>query len=244
MLNQAARELKFKYHLRCDSARMTHLCIADDLLIFLDGSLQSLQAVLQVFKEFELRSGLAVSVQKYAFFSSGLSDADRDLIQFTTGMLQGSFPVRYLDAPFCTKKLTLLNCEVLIQQVKGKFNSWSVRALSFAGRLQLIKTVIAGITNFWCSSFVLPIACIKRINSLFGVFLWKGNIDDQHTERVSWKVVTKPKTEGGLRVHNLVIWNKACMLKLIWLLFFEAGSIWVAWFTETVLNEISTHSKQ
>ena len=37
-------------------------------------------------------------------------------------------------------------------------------------------------------------------------------------------------------VRNLEIWNKACMLKLIWLLFFKAGSIWVAWFTETVLN--------
>lgn len=202
MFNQAARELKFKYHMRCDSAKMTHLCFADDLLIFLDGSLQSLQAVLQVLKEFELRSGLAVSVQKSSFFSSGLTDAERDLIQFTTGMPQGSLPVWYLGVPLCTKKLTSLNCEVLIQQVKGKFNSWSVRALSFVGRLQLIKTVIAGITNFWCSSFVLPKACIKRINSLCGVFLW----------------------------------NKACILKLIWLLFFEAGSIWVAWFTETVLD--------
>lgn len=129
---------------------------------------------------------------------------ERDLIQFTTGMPQGSLPVRHLGVPLCTKKLSLHNCEVLIQQIKSKFNSWSVRALSFAGRLQLIKTVIAGITNFWCSSFVLPKACIKRINSLCGVFL--------------------------------EIWNKACILKLIWLLFFEAGSIWVAWFTDTVLN--------
>ena len=120
--------------------------------------------------------------------------------------------------------------------MKRKFNSWSVRALSFAGRLLLIKTVIAGITNFWCSSFMLPKACIKRINSLCGVFLWKGNIEDRHTARVSWEVVTKPKTEGGLGVRNLEIWNKACILKLIWLLFFEAGLIWVAWCTETVLN--------
>lgn len=134
------------------------------------------------------------------------------------------------------KKLSLLNCAVLIQQVKGKFNSWSVRALSFTGRLQLIKTVIAGITNFWCSSFVLPKACTKRINSLCGVFLWKGNIEDRHTARASQEVVTKPKLERGMGVRNLEIWNKACMLKLIWLLFFEAGFIWVAWFTETVLN--------
>ena len=236
MLNNAARDLKFNYHLRCESARLTHLCFADDLLIFMDGSIQSLQAVLQVLKEFELRSGLAVSLQKSSFFLSGLSDEERDLIQFSTGMPQGTLLVRYLGVPLCTKKLSLLNCEVLIQQVKGKFNSWSARALSFAGRLLLIKTVIAGITNFWCSSFVLPKACIKRINSLCGVFLWRGNIEEHHTARVSWEIVTRPKEEGGLGVRDLVQWNKACMMKLIWLFFFQAGSIWVAWFRETVLS--------
>lgn len=236
MLSNAARDLKIKYHHRCEAAKLTHLCFADDLLIFMDGSIESLQAVLQVLREFELRSGLAISIQKSSFFSSGLTDDECNLIRFTTGLPQGSLPVRYLGVPLCSRKLTLQNCESLIQQVKRKFSSWSVRSLSFAGRLQLIKTVIAGITNFWCSSFVLPSACVKRINSLCGVFLWKGNIEEHHTARVSWEVVTKSKKEGGLGIKSLTVWNKACVLKLIWLLFFQAGSVWVAWFTDSVLN--------
>lgn len=236
MLNNAARDLKIKYHHRCEAAKLTHLCFADDLLIFLDGSIESLQAVLQVLREFELRSGLAVSIQKSSFFSSGLTDEDSNLIQFTTGLPQGSLPVRYLGVPLCSKKLSLQNCEPLLQQIKRKFSSWTVRSLSFAGRLQLIKTVIAGITNFWCASFILPSACVKRINSLCGVFLWRWNIEEHHTARVSWEVVTKRKEEGGLGVKNLTHWNKACILKLIWLLFFQAGSVWVAWFTDTMLD--------
>ena len=62
MLNKAAAELTIKYHPKCSSSKLTHLCFADDLLIFMDGSLDSVQNVLQVLKEFELRSGLAVSV--------------------------------------------------------------------------------------------------------------------------------------------------------------------------------------
>lgn len=96
--------------------------------------------------------------------------------------------------------------------------------------------MISGITTFWCSTFILPKACVKRINSLCGVFLWKGNIEDHHTARVSWNEVTKPKKEGGLGINDLLLWNKACCLKLIWLLFFQAGSVWVAWFKEEVLN--------
>lgn len=137
----------------------------------MDGFLSSMQNVIQVLKEFEHRSGLAVSFQKSSFYATGLTQQEIDVIKVSTGMPNGTLPVRYLGVPLCTKKLTLANCEVLIQQVKEKFTSWSVKTLSFAGKLLLIKTVIAGITNFWCSTFILPKACVKRINSLCGLFL-------------------------------------------------------------------------
>ncbi|KAF3533115.1 hypothetical protein DY000_02043910 [Brassica cretica] len=49
-------------------------------------------------------------------------------------------------------------------------------------------------------------------------------------------LVTKSKKEGGLGIKDLSLWNKACCIKLIWLLFFQSGSIWVAWFVEEVLQ--------
>ncbi|CAA7014913.1 unnamed protein product [Microthlaspi erraticum] len=208
MLNKAAEEGKISYHHQCRASKLTHLCFADDLLIFVDGSLDSVQKVLQVLHEFHLRSGLAVSVQKSSFFASGMSDHECDLIKFSTGMPQGTLPV----------------------------TSWSARSLSFAGRLLLIKTVIAGISTFWCSSFILPKACIKRINSLCSIYLWKGNIEGHNSARVSWATVTLTKEEGGLGIKDLVVWNRACCLKLIWLLFFQSGSVWVAWFTKEVLE--------
>lgn len=57
MLNKAAQDLKINYHSKCSSSKLTHLCFADDLLIFIDGSLASVQNVLQILREFELRSG-------------------------------------------------------------------------------------------------------------------------------------------------------------------------------------------
>ncbi|KAF8099557.1 hypothetical protein N665_0242s0040 [Sinapis alba] len=63
-----------------------------------------------------------------------------------------------------------------------------------------------------------------------------GTLPKHHTARVSWEVVTRPKREGGLGVKNLVVWNKACCLKLIWFLFFQSGSVWVAWFVSEVLK--------
>ena len=148
MLDKEARSGYFTYHHQCHKTKLTHLSFADDLLIFIDGSLASVQRVLQILHEFEKRSGLAVSMQKTSFFASGLTDQEIAVIQASTGMQCGSLPMRYLGVPLCTKKLNLLNCEPLIQQVKKRFSSWSAKALSFAGRLLLIKTVISGITTF------------------------------------------------------------------------------------------------
>ncbi|CAA7027691.1 unnamed protein product [Microthlaspi erraticum] len=236
MLNKAAEEGKFSYHQGCSESKLTHLCFADDLLIFTEGTLDSVQNVLQILHEFQQRSGLAVSIQKSSFFASGVPQEDCDLIKFSTGMPQGSLPVKYLGVPLSSKKLSITNCEVLIQQVKTRLTSWSSKSLSFAGRLVLIKTVIAGISTFWCSSFILPKACITRINSLCSTYLWQGNVEAHNTARVSWKTVTQTKETGGLGIRDLETWNKACCLKLIWLLFFQSGSVWVAWFKAEILE--------
>lgn len=152
------------------------------------------------------------------------------------GISMGSLPFRYLGVPLNSKKLSLTNLEPLIHQIKPRFSSWSVKSLSFSGRLLLIKTVIAGITTFWCSAFILPKACFARINSLYSMFLWKGNLEGHHSARVSWEKVVLTKRQGGSGVKDLCTWNKACALRLLWLLFFRPDSVWVQWFKEVILK--------
>ncbi|XP_048626986.1 uncharacterized protein LOC125595074 [Brassica napus] len=62
------------------------------------------------------------------------------------------------------------------------------------------------------------LGCIKSIESLCSRFLWNGNITSKAAEKVSWNVVCLPRSEGGLGLRNLSIWNKTLSLKLVWLL--------------------------
>ena len=175
MLNQGAANGRFGYHAKCASSKLTHLCFADDLLIFTDGKLSSVQAIIDILHEFSRHSGLAISFQKTSFVTCAVPQDHIDLIASATGLTVASLPVRYLGIPLCSQKLSLHHCAPLIQHIKGKVNSWSSRALSFAGRLLLINTVINGITNFWTSTFIIPKACIEKINSLCSSFLWHGS---------------------------------------------------------------------
>lgn len=129
MLDKEARSGHLSYHQHCQKTKLTHLSFADDMLIFIDGSLESVQRVLQILHDFELRSGSAVSLQKSSFFASGLSEEEISAIKASTGMPCGILPMRYLGVPLCTKKLNLVNCEPLIQRIKARFSSWSAKSL-------------------------------------------------------------------------------------------------------------------
>ena len=41
---------------------------------------------------------------------------------------------------------------------------------------------------------------------------------------------------GGIGVKDLHSWNLACILKLIWMIFFRPNSVWVCWFKEVILR--------
>lgn len=74
-LNDAAVTGRFSYHPRCQDSGLIHLCFADDLLIFSDGSKHSIQDILSVLDEFKQLSGLAISPES-CFFACGLKPED------------------------------------------------------------------------------------------------------------------------------------------------------------------------
>ena len=124
-------------------------------------------------KDFEQRSGLAISVQKTSFFVTGMSKAEVQDLKDHTGLSSGVLPIRYLGVPLHTKKISLPQCAPLLQSIKTKLRSWTVKKLTYVGILQLVTSVINGITNFWTSSFILPKSVIHEIDSLCSKFLWK-----------------------------------------------------------------------
>ncbi|KAL0400470.1 UNVERIFIED_CONTAM: hypothetical protein Slati_4076900 [Sesamum latifolium] len=51
---------------------------------------------------------------------------------------------------------------------------WDGIRLSFAGRVQLIKSVLMALEVYWAMTFILPKGVIKEIEKRLSSFLWKG----------------------------------------------------------------------
>lgn len=113
--------------------------------------------------------------------------------------------------------------EPLLTKIRNRFLCWTSCALSFGGRLQLIRSVIASITNFWCAAFCIPPGCIDEIESVCSAFLWSGSPNITSKAKISWEEVCRPKEEDGLGFRKINEVDVVFSLKLIWHLFSKAG---------------------
>ncbi|GKA41366.1 RNA-directed DNA polymerase, eukaryota, reverse transcriptase zinc-binding domain protein [Tanacetum coccineum] len=103
------------------------------------------------------------------------------------------------------------------------------RLLSYAGRLQLVASVLASMQVYWASVFILPKTVVKDIDRLLKGFLWcQGNLT-KGKAKVAWKLVCRPKNEGGLGIKHLGEWNEVLMAKHLWNLACNKESLWVKW---------------
>lgn len=188
-LDKAAVNGLFGIHPKCEAPLITHLSFADDVLLFFDGTESSLQSLLRILDGFYEVSGLGINRGKTAvFFDGGDMQRNRDIAQ-AYGLKQGSFPVRYLGVPLTTKKLTDSDYQPLIDKIYARLSSWTVKHLSFAGRLQLLQSVIYSTITFWASIFLLPNGCLRKLESLCNGFLWKGVPSRARGARVAWETV-------------------------------------------------------
>lgn len=228
-LDKGAVDRVFRIHPMCEAPLITHLSFADDVLNFFDGSESSLMGILEILDQFKIASGLRLNKDKTALFLDGGNYQDTQSLAETVGLQSGSFPVKYLGVPLTSKKLRKQDYQPLLDRISKRFESWTVKHLSFAGCLQLIKSVIYSTITFWASIFLLPNQCLDEIEQMCGGFLWRGAPNSARGAKVSWESVCPPKACGGLGLRRLLPWNKVLGLKLIWLIFAGGGSLWVSW---------------
>lgn len=142
--------------------------------MFVEGNKQSIVEVLAVFDKFATHSGLRVSIEISTIYMDGIEQEVKEEIMSVFPFEYGTLPVKYLGLPLLTRKMTSSDYAPLVEKIRMQLSSWTTRHISFAGRLQLLKSVILSLVNFWMATFRLPKACIREISKLCATFLWSG----------------------------------------------------------------------
>lgn len=138
----------FQFHPRCRNLKLNHLCFANDLLMFCKGDKESVQLLLSSFARFSSTTGLQVNPAKSSIYCCGGTVSLREELVSVSGFGKGVLPFRYLGVPISTKNLNAADCELLVEKMVTKIKIWSSRHLSFAGRAQLINSVLMSICSY------------------------------------------------------------------------------------------------
>ena len=169
-----------------------------------------------VLSDFSKWSGLMPNQIKSNIFMADSDPVYKDAILNIFNFQLGSLPIKYLGLPLITSKLSAADCTPLIDSVLARIKGWTTKSLSFAGRLQLVKSVISSLHVYWASHLILPKSIINRVEQLMRDFLWKGQPQRSGICKVTWRDVAVPQKEGGLDIKRLTEWNEAAMAKYMW----------------------------
>ncbi|KAL0307754.1 UNVERIFIED_CONTAM: hypothetical protein Sangu_3013700 [Sesamum angustifolium] len=145
---------QFQYHWKCKELGILNLCFADDVILFCKAHIPSIEVLKGSLSEFANLSGLNVNPTKSQIILSRAVQQERQQIIDFLGFQEGSLPVKYLGVPLTSSRLTLADCRPLNGHSFGRLES-------YAGRLQLIKSVLSTLHTYWASVFIYRKASSK-----------------------------------------------------------------------------------
>ncbi|WMV34807.1 hypothetical protein MTR67_028192 [Solanum verrucosum] len=129
------------------------------------------------------------NMNKCSIYFGGVPDQVKLNILQQSGFGCGEFPFKYLGVPLSTKKLTIMQWSPLVNKIIARISSWTAKKLSYAGRMQLVQSVLFGIQAYWSQLFIIPAKVLKLIESYCRSFTWSGSNTINKRALIAWEKV-------------------------------------------------------
>ena len=126
----------------CGALSVTHVIFADDLMIFLKADKKNARHLKLVLWDFTALSRLTINSSKSAIFFGG-PVKHCNWIAAHLDLSQGQLLVTYLGLPLMSKRLSATACSPLLQAITVRLQAWKAKLLSYAGRIELIRSVLS-----------------------------------------------------------------------------------------------------
>lgn len=167
---------------------------------------------------------VSLTKSKVFFFNTDIS-IQRNLSRIL-GFQRDILPSKYLGIPLIDRPLSKNIWESVKNKLKDKVNKWTSRSSNLAGRLVLTKVVLQTIPIYMLSSLLAPTGVLQQIGNIKKDFLWGKGEEKKKWALVAWDKLCKPKSHGGLGLHDLDILSKVLGAKHWWRWLKEIRNPW------------------
>ena len=124
------------------------------------------------------------------------------MIERCTGSARGSWPLIYLGAPIAVGRSRISYFLPLVDKVRRRVEGWGARTLSMAGRLTLVRSVLASIPIHILAVSKISQLVINMLDRLLRDYLWGSKMGKCLLHWVNWDHCTMYFDEMGLDIRK------------------------------------------
>ncbi|XP_070007646.1 uncharacterized protein LOC142165356 [Nicotiana tabacum] len=163
LINMLPESGFISYSAEKNGSFITHLCYADDTILFLS---------------------VRKSIKKYGFYVSPQLDEDNvNEVKNITGVPRCQFPVQYLGYPIYLGRNKIVHFNNMVAKVSRRLQGWQGKLLSFGGKAVLLKYVLQSLPLHLLYVLYPPKMVLYQIERIISKLFW-GKIEDRN--KVHW----------------------------------------------------------
>ena len=159
LIDRAVEDKKWKpTSLSRGGPKLSHICFADDLILFAEASVKQVRVIRKVLETFCRASGQKVSLPKSKiFFSSNVNRERGERISQASGIASTRDLGKYLGMPILQKRINKDTFGDVLEKVASRLAGWKKQTLSLAGKVTLTKAVLSSIPVHSMITIYLPV---------------------------------------------------------------------------------------
>jgi hypothetical protein len=226
LVRRAVEIGRFKGYQVNPSLQFQILQFADDTILMGEGKWDNLWAIKVVLRSFELVSGMRINFVKSKLYGINVDSSFLEAGSSFLNCHADVIPFKFLGIPVGTNPRRKATWKPVVDAMSNKLSSWTSRYLSMGGRITLINSVLASMPLYFFSFYKAPLCVLKQLVRIQRNFLWGGGLEEKKLCWVKWEQVSLPKSQGGLGVKNLALFNTALLSKWKWRCLDDRNALW------------------
>ncbi|KAI5414824.1 hypothetical protein KIW84_040331 [Lathyrus oleraceus] len=136
--------------------------------------ISNIKSLTSSFEEYVISSRKWVNCNKYFIFGGAMSSSRFNILDELFGFNKVTTPFNYLGVPIFKGKPKNVNLQPITDKVGNKLASWKGYLLSFAGRAELVKSIIQGMLTCIMSVYVWSVSLVRVLEHTAKRFIWSG----------------------------------------------------------------------
>jgi hypothetical protein len=196
-----------------DSAGYPIIQYMDDTIIVMKAAQRELLCLKALLETFAQATWLRINFAKFGLVPINLTPEKAEIMAGTLGCKIQTMLFTYLGLPMGSTKPKVEHFAPLMNRAERQLTSMS-SLLTYAGKLQLVNSVLSSLPTFYMCSASLPVAVHEYFDKIRYNSLWrKFDVNANAKPLVAWKKCTKPKQKGRLGIINTRAQNNALLIK-------------------------------